>query len=90
MPDTIPHARPEAMPPSDAMPDTAPPTNLDRTAYIRALVAHRVPEASEADLRLLADGQPDPDAIPANIADKILDVISALSDRFDEFERRFA
>ncbi len=62
----------------------------DRAAYVRALIAGRCPELTEADLAkfLAGSSQPDPDAgIPVEIADQILDVLHHLMDRMSRLEQ---
>lgn len=56
----------------------------DHLDYIRAIVRHRVPEATEADLALMAA---EPDAQPAGTvvetAGLIMDVLDRMTDRLD-------
>jgi hypothetical protein len=53
----------------------------DRLAYLRAVVSHRCPELTDADLALMA-AEPD-GALPLEVAEQILTVIDALQDRWE-------
>ena len=53
----------------------------DRDRYIKALVAHRCPELTDADLALMA-AEPD-DTLPRQIGEQILTVLDALQDRWE-------
>ena len=50
-------------------------------AYVRALIAHRAPELTEADLALLV-GEPD-GTLPVEMVEVIVDAIDALDDKLD-------
>jgi hypothetical protein len=54
----------------------------DRLAYIRAVVFHRCPELSPADLASI-EARSEPD-LPAEIAAQVLDVIEALEMKLEE------
>ena len=56
----------------------------DRLAYIRAIIRHRVPEATDADIALIA--QPEADTLPVEIGAQILEVIEVLETRMTELE----
>jgi hypothetical protein len=50
---------------------------------VRRLIAARVPDLTEADLRELSAL----DTLPAAIGEQILDVIAHMADRLDKIER---
>ena len=54
-----------------------------RAAYVRALIAHRCPELTDADLVLVAGSD---DTLPVEIAAEVLDVIDLIEDRLTELE----
>jgi hypothetical protein len=62
----------------------------DDLAYIRALIAARIPELSaDQIIAALSPGDFDDDSgIPPHIASQVLDVIAMLADRMDEMESR--
>jgi hypothetical protein len=64
-------------------------TDDERLGYLIGLIRHRVPEATEADLALLAP-PPDEDAIPGHIAMQIMTVLDRMSERMDGYEAKFA
>ena len=58
----------------------------DRAGYVRRLLAARLPELTDADIVSLA--QPDFDTgVPAEISDKIADVIEAMEVRLSGLEQ---
>ena len=68
--------------------------NDDRAKYIRAIIRHRVPEATEAELSKFLDtsdraSNPE-EMIPASIVIQIMEVIDRMSERQDRFEARLA
>ena len=61
--------------------------NDDRAKYIRAIIRHRVPEATEAELSKFLDtsdraSNPE-EMIPASIVIQIMEVIDRMSERQD-------
>jgi hypothetical protein len=61
----------------------------DRLSYLIDMIRHRVPEATEADLALLAP-PPDPDMLPASILQQVVEVIDKMAARQDRFEAQLA
>lgn len=52
----------------------------DRAAYIRAVIRHRCPELTDANLAALDEGS----GLPVEIADMVFDVIAEMEARLDE------
>ncbi len=53
----------------------------DRLADLRRQVAARIPEMSPAEFEALA--APDPDALPTEVASRILEVVDAFADKLE-------
>jgi hypothetical protein len=68
--------------------DPTPVDDRNRIAYIRALIASRCPELGQSDLALIVDAPPDDSdtAIPAAVADRIMDVLLAFEARLERIE----
>jgi hypothetical protein len=65
-------------------------TSNDHDRVMRLIRARCVDVLTDADLALLGDAAPDPDALPASIGAQILEVVERMADRLDAFERRLA
>ena len=60
----------------------------DHLDYIRAIVRHRVPEASDDDIAMLATQPDDNDALPIPVVAKITEVLDLLEDRLESLAAR--
>ena len=62
--------------------------DAERADFVRRLIAARAPEVTPRDIAMLAgEAEPDPDAIPASITDKIMDILLMFEDRLERIER---
>jgi hypothetical protein len=59
----------------------------DRAAYVRALIAHRCPELTDADLAFTTIT---PDDLPLEVADKIGEVLDLLERKLESLESLIA
>jgi hypothetical protein len=59
-------------------------THDDRAAYIRAIIRHRAPEVSDADLALITSMEPSAEMLPVEIGEQIMDVLEAMEAKLDQ------
>lgn len=59
----------------------------DRLDYIRAIIRHRVPEVTDADLAVVAE---QPDTLPVEIANQVLEVVEALEAKLEALVERYS
>jgi hypothetical protein len=59
-------------------------THDDRAAYIRAIIRHRAPEVSDADLALITSMGPSAETLPVEIGEQIMDVLEAMEAKLDQ------